>query len=360
MGHSPSMSQPSSYGNHSQSGNTASSANRNPYASNSNAGAAAAGANHANQNQSLNHPAAAGTAAGADHANQNQSSEPSRAAGTAAGAGYANRNNQGLEPSRSGRRGRGNRLRQSQRPGPGTSRSGWRGSRGRLRQSQPVRPVPPRHGVRQLRKLRLCRGHGRLWRLWRLWQWRRCLGHGLTDVRLGLLELQQRVLRSSPDGCGTACRSTQADRAPTTAPVRQYNYSQPISTTAALPHGARGLQGQPRASTRLATPSSRVTTPWQSSLEQQALGQMPNDPNLHQFLALAHVRPGPVRSGRRATLRGPDDRARLELDHLDQHVCRGRHLHAAAPGPGGVHQGESSVGPGALRPGLSLSDPGAQ
>ena len=107
--------------------------------------------------------------------------------------GWLRQSQPGHRPSRRGWRGRRGRLRQSQ-PGHRPSRSGWRGRGGRLRQSQPVRPVPPRYGVRQLRTLRLCRGHGWLWRLWRLgrlWlrQWRRSMGHGLTDVRLGLLKL---------------------------------------------------------------------------------------------------------------------------------------------------------------------------
>ena len=112
MGHSPSFSQPSSsmsgsrsqgsgeYGNRAQSGNTASYANRNPYADNSNAGAAAAGAGYANRNQGIDHPAAGGAAAGAGYANRNQGLDHPAAAGAAAGAGYANRNQGSTIPGR--------------------------------------------------------------------------------------------------------------------------------------------------------------------------------------------------------------------------------------------------------------------
>ena len=151
-------------------------------------------------------------AAGAGYANRNQS--PTIRRRVRGRGGWLRQSQPGPRPSRGGRRGRRGRLRQSQpghrpsrggwrgrrgwlrqsQPGHRPSRSGWRGRRGRLRQSQPVRPVPPWYGVRQLRTLRLCRGHGWLWRLgrlWRLWlrQWRRSMGHGLTDVRLGLLKL---------------------------------------------------------------------------------------------------------------------------------------------------------------------------
>ena len=65
------------------------------------------------------------------------------------------------------------------------SRCGWRGRRCRLCQPQPVRSVPSRHGGRLLeRKLRRLGS----WRLW-LPRWRRGMGHGLTDVRLGLFKL---------------------------------------------------------------------------------------------------------------------------------------------------------------------------
>jgi hypothetical protein len=116
MSHSPSFSQPRPQTNESMSGS------RNPYAANSgtegrntsstnpfagasnrnqssnpNAGAAAAGAGAANRNQSSN-PNAGAAAAGAGAANRNQSSNPNAGA-AAAGAGYANRNQTGNNPN---------------------------------------------------------------------------------------------------------------------------------------------------------------------------------------------------------------------------------------------------------------------
>ena len=128
------------------------------------------GAGYANRNQGIDHPAAAGAAAGAGYANRNQGIDHPAAAGAAAGAGYANRN-QGIDHP---------------------AAAGAAAGAGYANHNQ-YDQYHPGMGYGQLRTLRLCRGHGAgyggwLWRLW-LRQWRRSMGHGLTDVRLGLLEL---------------------------------------------------------------------------------------------------------------------------------------------------------------------------
>jgi len=91
--HSPSFSQPSS----STGGSRPQGNNRNANSTNPNTGAAAAGAGYANKNQSQAHPAGA-AAAGAGYANKNQSqAHPAGAA--AAGAGYANKNQSQAHPA---------------------------------------------------------------------------------------------------------------------------------------------------------------------------------------------------------------------------------------------------------------------
>ncbi len=83
MSHSPSFSQPHS---------STSEGNRN--SSNPNAGAAAAGAGASNRNQQPNHSNAGAAAVGTGASNRNQSDKPSNAGAAAAGAGAANRNQQ--------------------------------------------------------------------------------------------------------------------------------------------------------------------------------------------------------------------------------------------------------------------------
>ena len=71
----------------------------------------------------------------------------------------------------------------------------------------------------------------------------------------------------------------------------QYDYSQPISTTAAPP--AAPVASKATASfdqAREAFKQGNYTLA--SRLGEQALGQMPNDPNMHQFLALTQFAQG--------------------------------------------------------------------
>ncbi|MGZ5943212.1 MAG: tetratricopeptide repeat protein, partial [Isosphaeraceae bacterium] len=258
MGHSPSFSQPSSYGNHSQSGNTASSANRNPYASNSNAGAAAAGADHANRNQSpsnagaaaagagyanhnnqgLNYPGAAGAAAGAGYANRNQGIDHPGAAGAAAGAGYANHNQYDQYHPGMGYANYGHYGYAGGMGGYG----GWGGYGGN--------------------------GYGSGVGAW---------GMGSPMYGWGYSNYNNAYSGLGPIGGG--------NQPPVGTGPPPFDYSQPISTTAAAPAAPVAAKAtadfdQARDAFKQGNYALAV------QLGEQALGQMPNDPNIHQFLAL--------------------------------------------------------------------------
>ncbi len=316
MGHSPSFSQPSSYGNHSQSGNTASSANRNPYATNSNAGAAAAGADHANKNQSpsnagaaaagagyanknqspsnagaaaagagyanknqspsnagaaaagadyanknqgIDHPAAGGAAAGAGYANRNnQDLDHPGAAGAAAGAGYANHNNQGLNyPGAAGAAagaGYANHNQYDQyHPGMGYGNYGNYGYAGGM----------GGYG-----------GYGGYGYGSGVGAW----GMGSPMYGWGYSNYNNAYAGLGPIGGG-------GNQPPVRTGPPPFDYSQPISTTASAPSA-------PVASTATAGFDQARDAFKQGNyalavqLGEQALGQMPNDPNIHQFVAL--------------------------------------------------------------------------
>ncbi|APW61439.1 tetratricopeptide repeat protein [Paludisphaera borealis] len=93
MGHSPSFSQPRPSTNESRPQGAGASGNRNQSGNPSNAGAAAAGAGYNNRNQGPSNAGAA--AAGAGYSNRNQSGAHSNAGAAAAGADYSNRNQSG-------------------------------------------------------------------------------------------------------------------------------------------------------------------------------------------------------------------------------------------------------------------------
>jgi tetratricopeptide (TPR) repeat protein len=276
MGHSPSFSQPSSYGNHSQSGNTASSANRNPYASNSNAGAAAAGADHANHNQSpsnagaaaagagyANHnqsPSNAGAAAaGADYANRNQGLDHPAAGGAAVGAGYANRN-QGIDhPGAAGAAagaGYANHNQYDQyHPGMGYANYGHYGYAGGMGGYGGYGGWGGYGGY----------GYGSGVGAW---------GMGSPMYGWGYSNYNNAYSGLGPIGGG----GNQPGPPP-------FDYSQPISTTAAAPSAPVAAKAtadfdQARDAFKQGNYALAV------QLGEQALGQMPNDPNIHQFLAL--------------------------------------------------------------------------
>ena len=279
MGHSPSFSQPSSYGNHSQSGNTASSANRNPYASNSNAGAAAAGADHANRNQSpstagaaaagagyanrnqgMDHPGAAGAAAGAGYANRNQGLDHPGAAGAAAGVGYANHNNQGIDhPAAAGAAagaGYANHNQYDQyHPGMGYANYGHYGYAGGMGGYGGYGGWGGYGGY----------GYGSGVGAW---------GMGSPMYGWGYSNYNNAYSGLGPIGGG----GNQPGPPP-------FDYSQPISTTAAAPAAPVAAKAtadfdQARDAFKQGNYALAV------QLGEQALGQMPNDPNIHQFLAL--------------------------------------------------------------------------
>jgi tetratricopeptide (TPR) repeat protein len=238
MGHSPSFSQPSSsmygsrpqgsaeYGSRTQSGSTA---NRNPYANNSNAGAAAAGADHANRNQGIDHPAAGGAAAGAGYANRNQGLDHPGAAGAAAGAGYANHNQY-----------------DQYHPGMGSGYYGHYGYAGGMG------------------------GYGGYGYGSGVGAW----GMGSPMYGWGYSNYSNAYSGLGPIGGG----GNQPGPPP-------FDYSQPISTTAEAPSApvastATAGFDQARDAFRQGNYALAV------QLAEQALGQMPNDPNIHQFLAL--------------------------------------------------------------------------
>jgi tetratricopeptide (TPR) repeat protein len=295
MGHSPSFSQPSSYGNHSQSGNTASSANRNPYASNSNAGAAAAGADHANHNQSPSNAGAA--AAGADHANHNQS--PSNAGAAAAGAGYANHNqspsnagaaaagadyanrNQGLDhPAAGGAAvgaGYANRNQGIDHPGAAGAAAGA----GYANHNQ-YDQYHPGMGYANYGHYGYAGGMGGYggyggWGGYGGYGYGSGVGAwgmGSPMYGWGYSNYNNAYSGLGPIGGG----GNQPGPPP-------FDYSQPISTTAAAPSAPVAAKAtadfdQARDAFKQGNYALAV------QLGEQALGQMPNDPNIHQFLAL--------------------------------------------------------------------------
>ncbi len=266
MGHSPSFSQPSSsmygsrsqgsgeYGSRTQSGNTA---NRNPYANNSNAGAAAAGAGYANRNQGPSNAGAA--AAGAGYANRNQGLDHPGAAGAAAGAGYANRN-QGLDhPGAAGAAagaGYANHNQYDQyHPGMGYANYGHYGYAGGMGGYGGYGGWGGYGGY----------GYGSGVGAW---------GMGSPMYGWGYSNYNNAYSGLGPIGGG----GNQPGPLP-------FDYSQPISTTAAAP-------AEPVASTATAIFDHARDAFKQGNyalavqLGEQALGQMPNDPNIHQFLAL--------------------------------------------------------------------------
>ncbi len=322
-GHSPSMSQPSSsrygsqsqgsgaYGAHPQGSSAAGrnpyasnssagagAAGRNPYASNSNAGAAAAGAGYSNRNQSPSNAGAAAAgagysnrnqspsnagaaAAGAGYANRNQS--PSNAGAAAAGAGYANRNDQSLNhPGAAGAAagaGYANRNQGLDHPGaagaaagagyanynqyhPGMGYAnygayGYAGAMGAYR-------YPGYGGY----------GYGAGVGAW---------GMGSPMYGWGYSNYNNAY---APGSVGTGVNQAAGQGG-----ASSYDYSQPISTTAAPPDSPVATQAT--AGFDQAVEAFKQGNYAQASqLGQQALSQMPNDPNLHQFVALAQFAQG--------------------------------------------------------------------
>ncbi len=259
MGASPSFSQPrqstgqsgshpqSQYGNLSGASNhpagTAAAgagyANRNQSQSHP-AGAAAAGAGYANNNQSLNHPGAAGAAAGAGYANNNQSLNHPGAAGAAAGAGYAN-NHSGINGAWNG-----NGYGAWGATGYGAGYGGGYGGVGAWGVGSPM------------------------------------YGWGYSGY--------SNPYSAGYSGAGGVAQPAAAQQ-PGGANQQAYNYSQPISTTAAQPDQA--VAGQANTAfdqARDAFKSGDYAKALQ--LDQQGISQTPNDRTLHEFLALVFFAQG--------------------------------------------------------------------
>jgi tetratricopeptide (TPR) repeat protein len=272
MGGSPSFSQPrpstnqsgtsgnrSAYGSQAQSGSHPQSGNTSGYANNQNqghpagaaaagagyanrnqssahpAGAAAAGAGYANNNQSLNHPGAAGAAAGAGYANNNQSLNHPGAAGAAAGAGYAN-NHSGINGAWNG-----NNYGAWGAAGYG---SGYGGGVGAWGAGSPI------------------------------------YGWGYSGY-----SNPYSAGYSGSSGVAQPAAAQQAGGAPQQSAATAFNYSQPISTTAAPPEQA--VAGQANAAFDQARDSFKANDYTKAlQLDQQGLAQTPNDRTLHEFLAL--------------------------------------------------------------------------
>jgi hypothetical protein len=260
----------SSYGNQAEpgtrpaSGNTAGAGNRN--AANPNAGAAAAGAGYANRNQSPNAGAAAAgagyanrnqspnagaAAAGAGYANRNQSPY-SNAGAAAAGAGYANRNQSPYSNAGAAALGAGYANRnQYDQYHPGMANGYWNGNYGAW-------------GV----------GAGGLGGV-AAW------GVGSSMYGYGYSGYSNPYYAGGVSGADAGQPGAQAQPSGTPA----YDYSQPLNTAAAPPEQsatdkATAVFDQARDAFR----SNDYPTALQ--LDQQALGVMPNDATIHEFLAL--------------------------------------------------------------------------
>jgi hypothetical protein len=216
-------------------------ANRNQ---NPNAGAAAAGAGYANRNQT---PNAGAAAAGATYANRNQNPY-SNAGAAAAGATYANRNQNPYPNAGAAAAGAtyANRNQYDQYH-PGMSSGYWNGNYG-------ASAVGAGVGV-----------------------W----GAGSPAYGYGYAPYSNPYSGVAAGGGGAVQPVSPAQSAGTP----QYDYSQPLNTAAAPPEPAAADQGSSAvAQARDAFRTGDYDTALK--LTQQALGQMPNDAALHEFLGL--------------------------------------------------------------------------
>ncbi|MFI5457075.1 MAG: tetratricopeptide repeat protein [Isosphaerales bacterium] len=254
-GGSPSMSQPrSSTSQYHPQGSSASGTGARPQSGNTNAGAAAAGAGYANRNQSPAHSNAAAAGAGAGYANRNQQdlAHPNAAA-AGAGAGYANRNQGSAYPyagAAAAGAGYANRNQYDQYH-PGMGAGYWNGNYGNA------------WGMGT-------GGYGTGVGAW---------GTGSPMYGWGYSGYNNPYSFGGAGG-GQPAALTQANAAPA------YDYSQPISTTAAPPAQATTDQSTSVFDqAREAFKTGDYATALQ--LDQKALAQMPNDATLHEFLALA-------------------------------------------------------------------------
>ena len=134
-----------------------------------------------------------------------------------------------------------------------------------------------------------------------------------------------------------------------------YDYSQPINATAPPPdesvtNQAMSTFDQAREAFKQGDYTSAL------DLTDQALRQMPNDPTLHEFRALALFALGRYDEAAAALYAVLSVGPGLGLVDPDQSVRQPRDLHAAAPGPGSYVTQNPELGGGPLRPRLSLPD----
>ena len=228
-------------------------ANRNQ--SPSNAGAAAAGAGYANRNEGPSNAGAA--AAGAGYANRNQSGNISNAGAAAAGAGYANRNQNPYPNAGAAAVGAGYANRnQYDQYHPGMTNGYWNGNYGAM-------------GVGT-------GGYGGVG------AW----GAGSPMYGYGYSSYANPYAAGYGTGVAVPAgipSSTNAAAQPAVA--QAYDYSQPLNTAAAPPAQDAATQATSTFDqARNAFRSNDYATALQ--LVQQALGPMPNDTTMHEFLAL--------------------------------------------------------------------------
>ncbi len=238
--------------------------NRNQQPNVSNAGAAAAGAGYANRNQQPNLSNAGAAAAGAGYANRNQQPNFSNAGAAAAGAGYANRNQQpNFSNAGAAAVGAGYANRNQYNDyHPGMVNGYWNGNNSAAWGATGA-------------GLAASAGVG---------AW----GAGSPMYSYGYSGYSN-PYSGVPSGSGGGAQAVVAqqpgDAAPQQGAAAAYNYSQPISTTAAPPE--QPVTDQATAGFDQARDAFKAGDyPSALQLVQQALAQMPNDTTLHEFLGL--------------------------------------------------------------------------
>ena len=136
-----------------------------------------------------------------------------------------------------------------------------------------------------------------------------------------------------------------------------YDYSQPISTTAAPPSAPVASQAS-AGFDQARDAFKQGNYPQAVQLAQQALGQMPNDPNLHEFLALGCSRRASTTRPHRRSIAvlsdGPGWNWTTLIGQYPEADVYTQQLRALET----YVEGEPPVGLRPLRSGLSLCDPG--
>ncbi|WP_435011909.1 tetratricopeptide repeat protein (plasmid) [Tundrisphaera lichenicola] len=307
MSHSPSFSQPrsSSGGSHAQGGqgaggypgsgsrpsgeNSAGAGNRNSNSTNPNAGAAA-GAGYANRNQSGTPSNAGAAAAGAGYSNRNQSGTPSNAGAAAAGAGYSNRNQSQYPNAGAAAAGAGYSNRnQSQYPNAGAAAAGAGYANRNQSQYPDAGAAAVGAGYANRNQNQYPYGGAAAGAAYanNNGYWNGNYGNGSLGTYGGVAMASPSYgYGSSPyvnpyAGVGAGGGGQVAAGNPSS-----YDYSQPVNTAAEPPD-------VPQPADLSATPAAQARQAFQSGdyagavqFTQQALGQTPNDTDLHQLLAL--------------------------------------------------------------------------